>query len=78
MKANICINNIVKESEKAILLNVPVSYNANAPKGRDIWMPKSLCSIVNEHVALVEDWFLTKLSEQNAFHGYRMNFEILK
>jgi len=77
MKQNIIYNSIVKESEKAICLNVPVSYNANAPKGRDIWMPKSLCTIFSERVAVVEDWFLAKLSEQNAFHGYRMNFETL-
>ncbi len=77
MKQNIIYNSIVKESEKAICLNVPVSYNANAPKGRDIWMPKSLCTIFSERVAVVEDWFLAKLSEQNSFHGYRMNFETL-
>lgn len=77
MKANIIINGITKETEKAICINCPVSYNANAPKGRDIWMPKSVCEIVNEQVAAVEDWFLAKLSEQNAFHGYRMNFETI-
>ena len=77
MKTNIIYNNIVKESEKAICLNVPVSYASNAPKGRDIWMPKSVCSIFSERVAVVEDWFIDKLRNQNAFHGYRMNFETI-
>lgn len=77
MRTSIIINGISKESEKALCINCPVSYNANAPKGRDIWVPKSLCEIVNDQVVAVEDWFLAKLSGQNAFHGYRMNFEIL-
>ncbi|MCR5352399.1 MAG: hypothetical protein K6E35_07925 [Bacteroidales bacterium] len=77
MKTKIIINGIVKESEKAICINAPVSYNANAPKGRDIWMPKSVASVISERIAVVEDWFLAKLSEQNAFRGYRMNFETL-
>lgn len=77
MTTMIYINNITKESEKAICINCPVSYNDNAPKGRDIWMPKSVCKITAEHIAEVADWFLAKTSEQNAFHGYRMNFETI-
>jgi len=77
MATNIIINGIAKESEKAICLICLVSYNANAPKERNIWMPKSVCKVVNEHVAEVADWFLAKTRDENAFHGYRMNFETL-
>lgn len=75
MKANIVINGIVKESEKAICLNCLVSYNDNTPKERAIWMPRSVAEAVNDNLAKVEDWFLDKLSRQNAFRGYTMNFE---
>ena len=75
MTTKIYINGIAKESEKAICIIALVSYNANAPKEREIWMPKSVCKVTAEHVAEVADWFLSKTSEQNAFHGYRMNFE---
>lgn len=78
MKANIFINNIARETEKALLVNCNVSFNANAPKAREIWMPKSVCGRTNKAGTMleVEQWFLDKLSEQNAFHGYRMNFEM--
>lgn len=77
MNTNIIINGIAKETEKAICVIALVSYNANAPKERNIWIPKSLCKIVNERVAAVADWFVEKLRNDNAFHGYRMNFETI-
>lgn len=38
----IFINSVERESEKAMLLNVNVSFNANTPKPRSIWFPKSV------------------------------------
>lgn len=77
MKTNIIIKGIEKESEKAYCLVCLVSYNANAPKERNVWFPKSVCNIVNNGVAAVEDWFVEKMRNDNAFHGYRMNFETI-
>lgn len=75
MKTNIYIEGIAKESEKAICLHCLVSYNDNKAKIRDIWFPKSVCNVVSEHLAEVENWFIAKTAEANAFNGYRMNFE---
>lgn len=77
MATRIYIKGIAKESEKAICIIAPVSYNANGTKDREIWMPKSVCKVITKNIAEVADWFLAKTSEQNAFHGYRMNFEII-
>ena len=75
MKTNIYIEGIAKESEKAVCLHCLVSYNDNKAKARDIWFPKSVCKVISEHLAEVENWFIAKTSEANAFNGYRMNFE---
>ena len=75
MKTTIFTNGISKESDKAILVKCLVSYNANANKEREIWMPKSVTANVTSNTIDVEDWFLNKLSSANAFHGYRMTFE---
>lgn len=74
MKTEIIINNVARETEKAVLVNLNVTFNHNGYKAREVWMPKSVIS-VDGCIAKVEDWFLRKLSVQNAFHGYTMSFE---
>lgn len=80
----LAFNNIVKETEKAICLNVMVSWNSNC-HDRDIWFPKSLVSFVmftdskgNERTnAIIPDWFIRKTEAANAFKGYAMRFETI-
>lgn len=75
MKKEIVIESIARETEKAILVEAKVSYNDNLPKARTFWMPKSLVEMCEDSRLLkVEDWFLKKLSFENAFHGYHMEF----
>lgn len=74
MRTNIKINEVKRESEKAILVNLPVYFSANASKPRDMWFPKSVCEIVDANMLAVDGWFLVKASEQNAFKGYEMHF----
>jgi predicted transcriptional regulator YheO len=74
MKTTIFINNIEKETEKALCINCDVTFNDNGFKARNIWFPKSVCQVVGEHIAEVEDWFILKVRQQNAFHGYLMTF----
>jgi hypothetical protein len=77
-------NSIVKETEKAICLNVMVSWNSNC-HDRDIWFPKSVISFTsftdskgNERTnAIVADWFIRKTEAANASHGYSMRFETI-
>lgn len=80
----LAFNSIVKETEKAICLNVMVSWNSNC-HDRDIWFPKSVISFAtftdskgNEKTnAMVADWFIRKTEAANAFHGYAMRFETI-
>ena len=80
----LAFNSIVKETEKAICLNVMVSWNSNN-HDRDIWFPKSLISFVtfedskgNERTnAIIPDWFIRKAEAANASHGYAMRFETI-
>lgn len=76
MKTQLFINQIVRETEKALLISTNVYFNANAEKPRDIWMPKSVVEMIEGRTDLiaVEDWFLSKCSKQNAFKGYEMRF----
>lgn len=75
----IFINNVERESEKAMLVNCPVSWNANYYK-RSFWMPKSVISFINDNKTIIEvaDWFINKLAGQNAFHGYPMRFDEIR
>lgn len=75
MKSLICIEGIAAETAKAVCVNAIVSFNANKTSTRKVWMPRSVVANATEKLIEVEEWFLSKLSEQNAFHGYRMNFE---
>lgn len=76
MKQLININGIARETEKAVLVNAIITFNHEKYSNREIWMPKSLVgrNVENEMLE-VEDWFLAKLSEQNAFKGYQMLFD---
>lgn len=75
MKTIIITNGTSKETEKAICIKARVSFNGNEFKEREVWVPKSLCAITGTNTAEVEDWFLSKLSWKNAFHGYAMHFD---
>ena len=57
-------NTIAKETEKAMLINVTVNWADNCHI-REFWFPME-----------IKDWFADKMSKENAFNGYRMNFGI--
>lgn len=79
MRTEIVINSIEKESEKALLINVTVNWNEGNWHQRSFWMPKSaieLIKVKGEQHAMVEDWLLQKLRENNAFNGYPMAFPL--
>jgi hypothetical protein len=73
--SEIAANREVKRTDKAICLNLPVSWNANCYP-RDIWFPLSVVKeqLPNGHY-MIADWFLNKMEDDRAFHGYRMKFE---
>lgn len=79
-RIEVALNKFVKETEKAICVNVMVSWNSNCCD-KDIWMPKSVCEVFtaeydnNKTHAMVDEWFLHKTEAANAFHGYGMRFE---
>ena len=69
----ILIDGIERESEKAVLVKCPVSWNANM-QTRSFWFPKS-CVKVHERTMEVATFLLEKLSRDKAFKGYQMTFE---
>lgn len=69
----VVINEMVKETEKAVLINLPVSWNSNT-HSREFWFPKS-CVKLYERTMAVATFLIEKMEQQNAFHGYRMYFE---
>lgn len=77
-------NHIVKETNKAICLNVMVSWNGTC-RDRDIWFPKSVITFVEftdskgiqRKNAVVQNWFIHKAEKDNAFRGYEMHFETI-
>lgn len=72
---NITINSIVRTTEKALLINCPVTWNENKYINKELWMPKSCVRVTGEHSADIEDWFYRKMKTSNAFHGYEMSFD---
>lgn len=72
----VIINKIVKETEKAVLVNLPVSWNSNM-HSREFWFPKSCIEVYNRTMA-VATFIIEKMEQQNAFHGYRMTFEEIR
>lgn len=74
MMTSIAINSIVRETAKAILVNVDVTFNGNAAKPREIWIPSSLVAEKSDISISLPDWFVSKIEWQNAFKGYAMRF----
>ena len=76
-QSEIKINNVVRETEKAICVNVDVCWNAERKHQKDIWFPKSTCKVVtvnDETHIVVADWMIEKTTIANMFHGYCMYF----
>jgi len=64
---------LVKETEKALLLNCCVSYNDNC-SFRQLWFPKSACEQRSEDRFACDQWIISKNERANAFKGYLMQF----
>lgn len=64
---------IKKETEKAVLIAALVCWGNGNNKVKEIWMPKSAISFDGDF-AVVKDWFINKLSADNAYMGYPMEF----
>ena len=73
----IVINSIVKETAKAVLVSLPVTWACNMHK-KEMWFPKSVIGDKNERTMEVQDWFVEKQEFANVFHGYVMRFELIK
>lgn len=72
----VIFNKIEKETEKAIMVNLPVSWNCNMhPKS--FWFPKS-CVMIHEKTMSIATFLIEKLERENAFHGYEMRFEVAR
>lgn len=67
-------NTIVRETEKAMLINLPVNWADNVHP-REFWFPKSVVTIMGNMIE-IKDWFAEKMSKENTYNGYRMNFGI--
>lgn len=71
----IIYDKIERETEKAMQITAPVSWNGSMHR-KTFWFPKSVVAeIENDKCMRVSTWFIDKLSNQNAFKGYRMYFE---
>lgn len=64
--------NIVKESEKAICLEITVTYSERKST-RNQWFPKSVISTFGSRY-IVKSWFYAKTARENAFKGWQMDF----
>ena len=63
-------HSIVKETEKAICLNIDVTWSdGDRVFAKDIWFPKSCIEIENQTVA-VNEAFYSKMRWEKAFHGH--------
>lgn len=72
----VVFNTIEKETAKAYLINIPVTWNSNM-YNRSFWFPKSCVKIYGRTMD-VATFIIEKMEQENAFHGYRMNFEIAR
>ena len=72
--SEIKFNSITKETEKAICINVMVSWGDGNAKTKDVWFPKSTCEVIGSNSIMVADWMIEKTCNANAFHGYTMGF----
>ena len=73
----IVYNSIVRETEKAILVSLTVTWGSNNHK-KEMWFPKSVIEYRNEQTMNVSDWFIKKQELANIFHGYVMRFDVIK
>ena len=69
----VIFNRIEKETEKAVMVNLPVNWNDNW-HSRSFWFPKS-CVKIYTNTMDIASFLIEKMGNENAFHGYRMNFE---
>lgn len=69
----VVMNNVERETEKAILVNMPVYWNGGSEKNRSFWFPKS-CVEVCKQTIVVTNFLIEKLMKENSFHGYDMRF----
>lgn len=72
----VLFNNIERETEKAMLINLPVSWNDNV-HARSFWFPKS-CIKVYQNTVEIATFIIEKMERENAFHGYQMSFSIAR
>jgi len=63
------INNIEKESEKAICVNITLEHpSSNKQFTKSQWLPKSVVESTADNSVVVKDWFVNKMvSEQLSF-----------
>ena len=77
MKTTI-LGNLIKETERAVLVSTLVSWGNGSAIRKEIWMPKSAMQVIrtdseHSHIQL-EYWFVRNVEEKNSFHGYPMEF----
>ena len=82
MTTEIFTHEIVKETAKAVLVAVMVSWGEGAPREKQLWIPKSVIVSLREfnaekQVLEVKSWFIQKTESENAFHGYQMEISKL-
>lgn len=63
------INNIEKESEKAICVNITLEHpSSNKQFTKSQWLPKSVVEASSDNSVVVKDWFVNKMiAEQLSF-----------
>lgn len=62
---------VLRETEKALLIEIKVCWNYNKWVARSFWFPKSVVTLNGEAIE-VATWFANKLCDKNTFHGYKM------
>lgn len=79
----LAFNYIVTQTEKAICLNVMVSWNSKC-YDKNVWFPKSVCEIreapydkKNGKRAFISQWMIEQKEKSHPFHGYDMKFETI-
>lgn len=56
------INNIEKESEKAICVNITLEHpSSNKQFTKSQWLPKSVVTATADNTIVVKDWFVDKM-----------------
>lgn len=69
----------LRETEKAINFDTLVCWANGNAKVKNMWMPKSCVKVgtadeYGQIVVSVVDWFVNKVTMQNQFNGYNMEF----